>query len=157
MWLSLSHPPLGTWPATQACDLTGNQTGNPLACRPALNPLSHPARALLHFLRDAKFPLRWCRPQAFPSGALATPCPHCHCHTAALPGHQIVWSFSDICISPQAGTFMEAVRRPELASSSLHGGGLGHQWRQPRPRAPCRAWAIGLSVADHALPEPRSW
>ena len=30
---------------TQACALTGNETGNPLVCRPALNPLSQPARA----------------------------------------------------------------------------------------------------------------
>ena len=38
----LSHAPLlGTWPATQACALTGNQTYNPLVHRPALNPLSH--------------------------------------------------------------------------------------------------------------------
>ena len=24
VWLHLMHPVLGTWPATQACDLTGN-------------------------------------------------------------------------------------------------------------------------------------
>ena len=36
-----SHaPPLGTWPATQACALTGNQTSNLLVCRPVLSPLS---------------------------------------------------------------------------------------------------------------------
>ena len=29
------------WSATQACALTGNQTRDPLICRPALNPLSH--------------------------------------------------------------------------------------------------------------------
>ena len=34
-------PPLGTWPATQACALTGNQTDDPLVHRLALNPLSH--------------------------------------------------------------------------------------------------------------------
>ena len=28
-------------PTTQACALTGNQTGNPLVCRLVLNPLSH--------------------------------------------------------------------------------------------------------------------
>ena len=40
-----SHtPPLGTWPATQACPLTGNQTGNPLVHRPVLNPLTHTSR-----------------------------------------------------------------------------------------------------------------
>ena len=26
VWLPLVHPHLGTWPATQACALTGNQT-----------------------------------------------------------------------------------------------------------------------------------
>ena len=41
MWLPLTRPLLGTWPATQACVLTGNQTGDPLVCRLALNPLSH--------------------------------------------------------------------------------------------------------------------
>ena len=40
-WLPLAHPQLGTWPAPQACALTGNQTGASLVCRLALNPLSH--------------------------------------------------------------------------------------------------------------------
>ena len=39
--LPLARPLLGTWSATQACALTGNQTGGPLIHRPALNPLSH--------------------------------------------------------------------------------------------------------------------
>ena len=30
VWLPLVHPLLGIWPATQACDLTGSRTGNPL-------------------------------------------------------------------------------------------------------------------------------
>ena len=34
-------PQLGTWPTSQACALTGNQTSDPLFQRPALNPLSH--------------------------------------------------------------------------------------------------------------------
>ena len=29
VWLPLVHPPLRTWPATHACALTGNQTGDP--------------------------------------------------------------------------------------------------------------------------------
>ena len=41
VWLLLAHPPLGTWPATQACALTGNRTRDPLAHKSALNPLSH--------------------------------------------------------------------------------------------------------------------
>ena len=30
LWLPLERPLLGTWPATQACALTGNQTSDPL-------------------------------------------------------------------------------------------------------------------------------
>ena len=47
VWLSLMCPLLGTWPATQACALTGNRTSDPLVCRPVLNPLSRatPVRA----------------------------------------------------------------------------------------------------------------
>ena len=42
VWLPLVHPPLGTWPATQACALSGNQTGgDPWVLRMALNALSH--------------------------------------------------------------------------------------------------------------------
>ena len=41
VWLPLTSPQLGTWPTTEACALTGNWTGNPLVCKPALNPLSH--------------------------------------------------------------------------------------------------------------------
>ena len=41
VWLSLTCPPPGTCPTTQACALTGNRTSNPLICRPALNPLSY--------------------------------------------------------------------------------------------------------------------
>ena len=41
LWLPLVSPLTGTWPTTQACALTGNQTGGPLVHRPALSPLSH--------------------------------------------------------------------------------------------------------------------
>ena len=41
MWLSLAQPLQGTWPVTQAWALTGNQTGDPVVHRLALNPLSH--------------------------------------------------------------------------------------------------------------------
>ena len=39
--LPLTRPTLGTWPATQAPALTGNQTGNLLVYGWALIPLSH--------------------------------------------------------------------------------------------------------------------
>ena len=41
VWLPLTRPPLRTLPATQACALTGNRTGDSLVLRPELNPLSH--------------------------------------------------------------------------------------------------------------------
>ena len=41
VWLPLACPLLGTWPTTQACALTGNQTCDPLVHRPTLNLLSH--------------------------------------------------------------------------------------------------------------------
>ena len=41
------HPLLGTWPATQACALNWNRTGDPLVCRPTLDPLSHTSQGYL--------------------------------------------------------------------------------------------------------------
>ena len=38
--VAFACPLLGTWPAAQACALTGNRTSDPLVCRPALNLLS---------------------------------------------------------------------------------------------------------------------
>ena len=38
VWLPLTRPLLVTWPTTQACALTGNQSPGPLVHRPALNP-----------------------------------------------------------------------------------------------------------------------
>ena len=32
VWLPLTLPLLGSWPATQAFALTGNRTGDPLVC-----------------------------------------------------------------------------------------------------------------------------
>ena len=47
MWLPLVRPLLGTWPATQACALTGNQTGNSLVLRLVLNLLSYTSQGCL--------------------------------------------------------------------------------------------------------------
>ena len=52
------RPLLGTWPATQACALAGNQTGNALVLWPALNPLSHTSQGKL-FIVYLKFTLNW--------------------------------------------------------------------------------------------------
>ena len=40
-WLPLASPQPGSWPTTQACALTGNQTGDLSFHRTVLNPLSH--------------------------------------------------------------------------------------------------------------------
>ena len=45
VWLPLSCPLLRTWPATQACALTGNWTDNPLVHRPVCSPLSHTSQS----------------------------------------------------------------------------------------------------------------
>ena len=50
MWLPLACPLLGTWPATQACALTGNRTGDPSVRRPALNPTEPHEPGILFFL-----------------------------------------------------------------------------------------------------------
>ena len=50
MWLPLVCPLLGTWPTTQTCALTGNQTSNTLVRRLLLNPEAHrPGRELFLF------------------------------------------------------------------------------------------------------------
>ena len=41
VWLPPVCPLLGTWPATQACAPTGNQTGDPFVHRLVFSPLSH--------------------------------------------------------------------------------------------------------------------
>ena len=53
VWLPLTLPLLGTWPTTQACALTGNQTCDLLVCRLVLNPLSHTSQGS-HILFSAQ-------------------------------------------------------------------------------------------------------
>ena len=54
VWLPLIHLQLGTWPVTQACALTGNQTSDPSVRRPVLNPLCHISQGshLIFFLKS---------------------------------------------------------------------------------------------------------
>ena len=47
VWLFLENPQLQTWPATQACAVTGNPTSDPLVLRLALSPLSHTSQGLI--------------------------------------------------------------------------------------------------------------
>ena len=52
VWLPLVYHPPGTWPASQACALTGNQIGDHLVHRQVLNPLSHTSQGYFeHFLK----------------------------------------------------------------------------------------------------------
>ena len=48
--LPLACPQLGTWPATQACALTGNQTSDLLVHKPVLNPLSYTSQGYTSIL-----------------------------------------------------------------------------------------------------------
>ena len=59
MWLPLTWSPLGTWPTTQACALTGNWTSDPLVHSPSSIHWAMPARAhsfclLMSYLPQAK-------------------------------------------------------------------------------------------------------
>ena len=47
--LTPTQPQLGTWPTTQACALTGNQTSDLSVCRMMPNPLSHTSQGYCHF------------------------------------------------------------------------------------------------------------
>ena len=57
VWLPLTHPVLGNWPATHACALTGSRTGNPLVHRPAQYWAS-PARAV-YCLFESRLTYLW--------------------------------------------------------------------------------------------------
>ena len=46
--------PLGTWPPTQTCALTGNRTSNPLGCRPVFSPLSYTRQGSSNFLKEVE-------------------------------------------------------------------------------------------------------
>ena len=50
-WLPHECSQMGTWPATQACALTRNQTSDPLVHRPVFSPLSRTSQGRFVFLR----------------------------------------------------------------------------------------------------------
>ena len=59
-WLPLSHPQLGTWPATQACALTGNRTSNLSVHRLALSPLTHTSQGMItSYMSRATQGIKW--------------------------------------------------------------------------------------------------
>ena len=62
VWLPLMRPILRTWPATQACALTGNRTGDTLVHSPHSIHWATPARAIFlnWFLKKKKlYPEKW--------------------------------------------------------------------------------------------------
>ena len=50
-WLPLARPPLGTWPATQACALTGDQIGNLSVYKITCNSLSHTSQGSFSYFK----------------------------------------------------------------------------------------------------------
>ena len=54
VWLPLARPQLGTWPATQACALTGNQTSDLLACSAGTQSTEPHQPGLLLLLKKKK-------------------------------------------------------------------------------------------------------
>ena len=54
MWLPLTLPLLGSWPATQACALTGNRTSDPLVHKPALSPLNYTSQGYPPYLQHVR-------------------------------------------------------------------------------------------------------
>ena len=81
VWLPLERPLLGTWPATQACALTGNRTSDPLVRRLGLNPLSHASQGCTTTLKVDLALLQKCPPLTLRLCLMAVPdrtcCPSC--------------------------------------------------------------------------------
>ena len=50
VWLPLVLPQMRTWPTTQGCALTRNQTSNPLVHRLKPNPLSYTSQGFKLFI-----------------------------------------------------------------------------------------------------------
>ena len=72
-----------TWPATQACALTVNQTSDPLVHRLALSPLSHSSQGDFVFFKDGIY-LLLVRGGGR-EGSVAFPCRSRAARTKALP------------------------------------------------------------------------
>ena len=47
----LHAPPLGTWPASKACAMTGNRTGSLSGHRPMLNPMSYTSQGCFSIVK----------------------------------------------------------------------------------------------------------
>ena len=58
VWLPLMRPLLGTWPATQACALTENLTGDPLLNSLVFNSLSHTSQGCPCFFMNQPLLIR---------------------------------------------------------------------------------------------------
>ena len=54
-WLPLTGPQSGTWPATQACAMTGNRTSDPLVHRLVFNLLNHTNQDSYYVFEDISY------------------------------------------------------------------------------------------------------
>ena len=92
VWLCLACPRQGTWPATQACALTGNWTGDPVVCRPALSPRNHTSQGFLIFLGLSAFEMEDPSLPAFYLKHLPFPFTIIQCSTFPPFSWQCLWS-----------------------------------------------------------------
>ena len=99
VWLPLMSPPLGTWPATQPCALTGNQTSDPLLRRHVLNPLSHTSQGLHGFYNKVHIQI-WHQLSIQPRLLLLPSALPQEPSAPAPSNHHLVWEHSlDFCCS----------------------------------------------------------
>ena len=73
-------PPLRTWPATQACALSGNRTSDPLVHRPMLNPQIHTSQGSSFFVVVVQLQL-----SPFPPSLLSPALPSPTFHIQSFP------------------------------------------------------------------------
>ena len=143
MWLPRACPRLGTWPATQACALTGNQSSGPLVRRPALNPLSHSSQGEFLFLLT---------PELFLLLELSLPCLS---QTLLHPDYHM----DCITRAPACGRSSQAPSYPlprvSPQSTPLYLKGPHHSPRCPKHQAPgvplsCSLRPQGLAQSRHS-------
>ena len=112
----LSHaPPLGTWPSTQACALTGNRTSNPLVHRPALSPLSYTCHG--HYSLFLLLTLSQMSPSPLPLPTFTQPHP-CLALTARL-SVSVGDAHVPFGCSPSAAPLLSPSSPPTLTAVSL--------------------------------------
>ena len=118
--LPLSGPQLGTLPATQACALTRNRTGDLSVHRPASNPLSHTSPNWFLVILNNQLSLQgyqpWSRTNLFPRPSLLSP-------HSPLRTHKLGDLFS------VTDSYLQALANPTCQGRAVQindGGACGH-------------------------------